>query len=86
MLGRRTTVSVDADLVRMEGDLGSVEIPWASLTEVRADSRTVILVRDRMLAGYVPSTAFRSRDEQAAFVRFAGERVTETGKGSPQVL
>ena len=80
MLGRRTTVTVDDELVRMEGDLGSVEVPWTSLTDVLADERTVILVRDRMLAGYIPSSAFRSRDEQAAFVRFAGDRVAETRK------
>ena len=86
MLGRRTTVTVDAELVRMEGDLGSVEVPWTSLTEVRADERTVILVRDRMLAGYIPSKAFRSGDEQAAFVRFAGERVAEAGKGRGPIL
>jgi hypothetical protein len=79
MLGRRTRVTIDDTAVRMSGDLGSVEIPWSSVTDVRASDRTVILVRDRLLVGYVPSSAFDSPAEQAAFVRFAAQRVADTG-------
>jgi hypothetical protein len=76
LLGRRTQVTVDDEAVRFAGELGSTEVPWSSLTDVRSDDRTVIFVRDRLLAGYLPATAFASPEEQATFVRAAAGRVS----------
>jgi hypothetical protein len=75
LLGQRAQVSVDEKGLRFVGELGSTEVPWSSLTHVRADHRTVIFVRDRLLAGYLPATAFASPEEQADFVRAVTARL-----------
>lgn len=78
LMGQRTDVTFDATGIRMVGELGSSDVPWSVLTAVRADERTVIFVREKVLAAYLPATSFAGPDEQRALVRFAGERITES--------
>ena len=58
-------------------------IPWSSLTAVRADTKTVIFVRDRLLIFYLPADAFRSEAEQSAFVEAARERIATARQDPP---
>lgn len=53
-------------------------VPWSALTAVRSNARTVIFVRDRVLLGYLPASAFASPADQADIVRFARERIAST--------
>ena len=75
LLGQATTVSVDDDGLRFENALGSSFVPWSSITVVRSSDRTVAFFRDRVLMGYVPSTAFASRAAQDELVAFARARI-----------
>ncbi len=83
MIGQRTLVRVDDDAIHASNDLGSVTIPWSSLTAVRADAKTVILVRDRILIFYLPADSFRSEADQSAFVEAARERITNARRDLP---
>jgi len=56
-------------------------VPWSSITVVRSSDRTVVFLRDHLVTGYIPSSAFASREEQAEVVAFAEARV----RGSAQV-
>jgi hypothetical protein len=75
MVGKRTTMRVDDQALHVANELGSMDIPWSSLTDVRSDRRSVIFVRDRLLAFYMPVSVFSSPAERSAFVRFASERI-----------
>ena len=55
--------------------MGSSFIPWSSITVVRSTDRTVAFFRDRVLMGYIPSSAFASRDAQEGLVAFARARI-----------
>ena len=46
-----------------------------SITVVRSTDRTVAFFRDRVLMGYIPSSAFASRDAQEELVAFARARM-----------
>ena len=75
LLGRTTNVIVDADGLRFEGELGRTFIPWSSVTTVRSNSQTVAFVRDRVLVGYIPASAFQSAAAKADLVLFAGKQI-----------
>ena len=81
LLGKRSEVTVSPAGLHFVGELATMDIPWSSLTEVRSNTRTVIFVRDRVLAGYIPASAFQAPAEQAELVRFAEGRIA----GEPQV-
>jgi hypothetical protein len=51
------------------------DIPWGALTEVREDARTVVFLRDRILATYAPTAAFGSPERRAAAVAYARDRI-----------
>lgn len=74
LLGRTTTVTVGIDGVRFESEIGSAFVPWSSVTAVRSNSETVAFVRDRVLLGYIPASAFSSGAVMAEVVAFANER------------
>jgi hypothetical protein len=75
LLGKRTDVTIGADGFRFSNEVATTFVPWSSLTTVRSNARTVLFVRDRFIAGYVPASAFSSPGEQAAVVRFVQERI-----------
>jgi len=75
LLGQTTEVVVDDKGVRFENPLGSSFIPWATVTTVKSNARTVALFRGRALVGYIPAVAFASAAEQASIVAFARERM-----------
>ena len=79
LLGRTTTVTVGVEGVRFESELGSGFMPWSSVTAVRSNTETVAFIRDRVLLGYIPASAFESAAVKAEVVAYANER-----KGSAQ--
>ena len=50
-------------------------IAWSALTEVRENERTVILLRDRILAGYAPAAAFGPPGRRAEIVAYLRARI-----------
>jgi hypothetical protein len=75
MLGKRARVTVGDDALLFASEVGSSEVPWSAITAVRSNDRTVIFLRDRLLAGYIPAASFASKAEQADLVHFASERI-----------
>jgi YcxB-like protein len=78
LLGKRTEVTVGADGFRFSNEVASTYIPWSSVTAVRSNTRTVLVLIDRVIAGYIPASAFSSPGQQANLVRFVQERIAET--------
>lgn len=75
ILGRTTEVTIDDEGLRFENPLASLFVPWSSITAVRFNSQTVAFFRDRVLLGYIPSTAFDSPAAQAKVAAFAQTRI-----------
>jgi len=70
------------------GPISSGQMPWASVTEVRTNSRTVLFIGDRLLLAYAPAAAFATPGELADAVAYsrrqvararAGDRLTSSG-------
>jgi hypothetical protein len=76
LLGPTTEVTIDDKGLRFENPLGAAFVPWSSITAIRSNSRTVAFFRDRVLLGYVPSSAFESAEAQASMAAVAEARIT----------
>lgn len=80
----RSVVGGTAELVLSKDGIATTTpfstgfVRWSQLTGVRENDRTVLFERDRLLMGYVPSTAFASADERVAVVRFARQQIAAT--------
>ncbi len=75
LLGKRTEVTVGADGFQFSNEVATTHVPWSSLTAVRSNTRTVLFLIDKVIAGYIPASAFGSPGEQAEVVRFVQERI-----------
>ncbi len=75
LLGQATQVTIDDEGLRFDNPLGTSFVPWSSITAVRSNKETVAFFRDRVLMGYVPSSAFASQAAQAKLVDFAKSRI-----------
>ncbi len=75
--GETHEYTATGDGLHLSGPIGISTAVWSSLTEVRADERTVILMRGKVLACYVPASAFASAAERDAFVAFCRAHVSE---------
>ena len=76
LLGQATEVTIEDDGLRFENALATSFVPWSSITAVRSSKETVAFFRDRVLMGYIPSSAFASPAAQAKLVQFATSRIT----------
>jgi Bacterial PH domain len=74
-LGRTTEVTIADDGLHFANPLGTSIVPWSSITAVRSNSQTVAFFRDRVLLGYIPSSAFDSLAAQANVVHLAQTRI-----------
>jgi ABC-type multidrug transport system fused ATPase/permease subunit len=81
LLGRPVTVEIDENGLRFTNDLLASQVPWSTLTAVRANERTVVFLRERAMLGYIPASAFSSDEERLEFVRYARDHVA----GEPRV-
>jgi hypothetical protein len=71
IMGQRMEYVVDDDGIHYQHPMGSGLVPWSGLTHLRTDERTVVFARDRVVAAYVPTSAFGSDAERASFIAFA---------------
>jgi hypothetical protein len=87
MLGKPVEVRVGEGGLRYSGELGASEFPWSSITRVSSSLQTVAFIRDRILVGYIPASAFTSLDDQAELVRYARDRIAGASPavGGPKV-
>jgi hypothetical protein len=76
LLGQATEVTIEDDGLRFENPLATSFVRWSSITAVRSNKETVAFFRDRVLMGYIPSSAFDSPAAQATVVAFATSRIT----------
>jgi hypothetical protein len=82
LLGKPTEVTVGADGFQFSNEVATTNVPWSSLTAVRSNTRTVLFLIDRVIAGYIPASAFSSPSEQADVVRFIKERIADESRVS----
>jgi hypothetical protein len=75
LLGQPVTVGVDDTGLRFTNPLAASQVPWSTLTSVRSTDESVVFLRERAILGYVPVSAFRSKEDALAFVTFARERI-----------
>ncbi len=75
VLGLRQQIVITETGLQYESPLAKGEIPWAALTEVRENERTVAFVRDRMVVSYIPTSAFTSPAVREQIVRYARARI-----------
>ena len=75
LLGQATEVTIEDEGLRFENPLATSFVPWSSITAVRSNKETVAFFRDRVLMGYVPSSAFESPAAQAKLVDLAKSRI-----------
>lgn len=75
LLGKTTEVTIDDRGLDFANPLATTFVPWSSITVVRSNDQTVAFIRDRVLVGYIPSSAFASPRAQAEVVEFATRRV-----------
>jgi hypothetical protein len=80
LLGKRTEVTVGTDGFQFSNEVATSYVPWSSLTAVRSNTRTVLFLIDRVIAGYIPASAFSSPDEQAEVVRFVEDRIADESR------
>ena len=82
LLGKQTEVTVGADGFQFSNEVATSYVPWSSLTAVRSNTCTVLFLIDRVIAGYIPASAFSSPSEQADVVRFVQERIADKSRVS----
>ena len=76
LLGQATEVTIENEGLRFENPVATSFVPWSSITAVRSNKETVAFFRDRILMGYIPSSAFESPAAQAKLVDLAKSRIT----------
>jgi len=75
LIGGTIVYVVDDAGIHYETPLGSGLVQWSALTAVRANDKTIVFSRDRVIAAYVPASAFLSRAERDGFLAYAGEHI-----------
>lgn len=86
LLGKVIEIKVGEDGIAWEGPLWTGAAPWTTVTEVRANDRTVLFIGDRILLCFVPAGSFANATEQADVVSYArrhSEAVRIGRAGSP---
>jgi hypothetical protein len=76
LLGHATAVTIEDEGLRFENPVATSFVPWSSITAVRSNTETVAFFRDRVLMGYIPSTAFDSPAALAKLVDLAKSRIS----------
>lgn len=75
VIGRPVVLTLDDNGILLDGPQATSHIPWSSITEVRANPRTVLFVRDKMLLAYAPAASFATPSEQAAVVAYSRKQI-----------
>lgn len=82
VLGGTSRVELGDDGIHYVHPLGSGVMAWSPLTDVRANGQSIVFSRDRVMAAYVPTSAFASPAERDAFLAFARSHVKPAGRPS----
>jgi hypothetical protein len=75
LLGLRQLIVITETGIQFESPMANGEIPWAAITEVRENERTVAFVRDRLIGAYIPASAFASPAAREQIVSYARARI-----------
>ena len=75
VMGEKCTYLIDDLGVHYQHPLGSGDMPWSAVTDVRVNDKSITFGRDRVLAAYIPTGAFGTQSERDAFVAFARAHV-----------
>jgi hypothetical protein len=79
VMGTRVSLLIGRAGIQITAPSVSGQIAWSAMSEVRADERAVIFVRDRTLMAWAPAAAFGSAGRRAEIVAFARERIAAAG-------
>ena len=83
LIGGMTELDLGEDGIDYTGPLSSSHIPWASITEVRSNRRTVLFVCDRLLLAYAPAASFASPAEMAEAIAYSRRQIAAARVTSP---
>lgn len=75
LIGETMTYDVDDVGIHYIAPTSTGLMPWSSFTSLRADDKSIAFARDRVVPAYVPTSAFASPEERAAFLAFARSHV-----------
>ena len=82
VIGRTIVLTLGDDGILWEGPQATSHIPWSSITEVRANPRTVLFVRDKMLLAYAPTASFATPSERAAVIAYSQRQIASAERDS----
>jgi hypothetical protein len=85
LIGRVVQLSLSDAGIDSSGPLSTSQIPWSSVTKVRANGRYMLLLGDSLLLVWVPASAFATPAEMAAVVDYARRRSAEPHPPGPSV-
>jgi hypothetical protein len=77
VLDQTIELTLGDDGISWDGPTGTAHFPWIAITDVRANARTVIFVRDRLLLAYAPASAFASAGERAAAIVYSRRQIAD---------
>ena len=83
LIGGSTELDLGEEGLDYTGPLSSGHIPWTSITEVRANRRTVLFVGDRLLLAYAPAASFATPAEMAEVIAYARRQIAAARVTSP---
>ncbi len=75
VIGGTCKIELDDQGIHYEHPLGSGVVAWSALTHIRANDKSIVFGRDRVMAAYIPTSAFASPAERDSFLAFARARV-----------
>ena len=75
LIGGESELVIGEDGLQYRNPMASGDIGWSALTEIRENEKTVVFMRDRLLASYTPSSAFASPAQRAEAVAFARTKI-----------
>jgi hypothetical protein len=58
LIGRKVELVLSDDGIAWTGPISTGQMPWASVTEVRANDKTVLWIGDRLLLAHAPARSF----------------------------
>jgi hypothetical protein len=75
VIGGESELVISEDGLHYRNPVASGDIGWSALTVVRENEKTVVFMRDRLLASYAPSSAFASPAQRTGAVAFARAKI-----------
>jgi hypothetical protein len=76
LLNQPVTVDIAEEGLRFATPLASTTVPWATITSIRTNDRSIVFLRGRSPLGYLPSAAFLHDAERTAFIQYARVRIS----------